>query len=465
MDLATLKHIITRTPNMPGVYRFQNARGDDIYIGKASSLKKRLLSYLKTPDSRIRQMVSTAEKLIYIETESDIEALILESQLIKQRRPDFNIMLRDDKQYFFIGFTHDEFPRVFLTHQPYSAAGRVLGPRPGGPVPSVPPLRGSPSTTGSKNRPPAEFIGPFTDGVALKATLKFLRNIFPYCTCTQKHHNFCLNYHIGKCPGFCCLKNPDPQLMTHNQQLYNQNIKALKDILTGRKSTLIKDMKKQMAKAGQDHDFGRAIELRDKLERLERVFYNAQVINNSEILKEYSSGLQKLLKIKKPIIRIEGYDISNIQGKHATGAMVTFIQGQPDKNQYRKFNIKGTGPAFAKASAGKANDTGMLREIIGRRFRHVEWPFPDLILVDGGKGQVNAVLAQLQDMSITIPVIGISKNDKHLGHQLIIPGRKLHLPLTKLSVTDKNLLLQIDTEAHRFAISHYRKLHGRSLRD
>lgn len=416
MEISKLKQLVSKSPDTPGVYRFQDAQKQDIYIGKASSIKKRLASYAKTADSRIQKMISTAVHLTHIETDSDIEALILESQLIKQQRPQFNIMLRDDKQYFFVAFSNDEFPRVSLTHQP---AG--------------------------------DYIGPFTDGMALKATLKYLRNIFPYCTCSQKHHNFCLNYHIGKCIGFCCLKG-DQSREQHKR--YIANIKALKDILNGRRSILVKESKKQMKEAGKKHDFTSAIELRTKLERLERVFYNAQVIKNSEILKEYSSGLPKLLKTKKPIIRIEGYDVSNIQGAHATGAMVTFINGIPDKNFYRKFNIK---------SVRGANDTAMLREILERRLNHPEWPFPDLILIDGGKGQVSSALASLKEMDIKIPVLGISKNDKHIGHQLIVPGRKQPLPLAKLGLTDKNLLLAIDAEAHRFAISYYRKLHRKSL--
>jgi len=458
MTLATLKNIIKTMPDTPGVYRFQDVQKQDIYIGKASSLKKRLTSYFKTEDSRIIKMVATAEHLTHIETNSDIEALILESQLIKQHRPQFNIMLRDDKQYFFVGFTDNEFPRLFLTHQPRSANDRILLPRPGEPVPSVPPLRGSPSATGPKDRSSTDCVGPFTDGTALKTTLKYLRNIFPYCTCKQKHYNFCLNYHLNKCIGFCCIKNPELRItdfeLTKIKKQYQQNIKAIKDVLNGRKTSLIKELKKEMKTAGKKHDFDKAIELQAKLERLERVFYNARIIKHSEILKSYNSGLPALLKIKKPVIRIEGYDISNIQGQHATGAMVTFVNGVPDKNYYRKFNIK---------TVHDSNDTAMLREILKRRLNHPEWPFPDLILIDGGKGQVNSTLAILKEMNISIPVLGISKNEKHVGHQLIIPRHKQPFSLTKLNIIDKSLLLAIDAEAHRFAISHYRKLHRLNL--
>ena len=442
MEISTLKEFVKKAPNRPGVYVFKSAGpatagwGGDLYIGKASSIKRRLSSYTKTIDHRIRQMIERAHRVEYKETDSDIEALILESQLIKQKRPQFNVMLRDDKQYFFVGFSKDEFPRIFLTHQPHNLSRSLASGE----------------------------IGPFTDGAALKATLKFLRSIFPYCTCKQKHHNFCLNYHIGKCIGICCLREqqiPNLKLRAESLKQYRENIKALREILSGRKASLVKEFKRKMESSGQQHHFQAAIELRNKIEKLERIFHNAQIIKESEIMKEHRSGLQSLLKLKQPIIRIEGYDISNIQGEHATGSMVAFFQDQPDKNYYRKFNIH---------SVQGSNDTAMLREVLKRRLRHPEWPFPDLIVIDGGKSQVNAALKTLSEMAISIPVIGISKDERHKGHQIIaclpagrLPTRFKVILLSKLSTADRNLLLAIDAEAHRFAISHYRHLHRKAL--
>ncbi len=221
------------------------------------------------------------------------------------------------------------------------------------------------------------------------------------------------------------------------------------------KNSLTKKLKKEAYNAAKKDDFKKAIELRGKTEKLERIFENARIIKNSDILKAHRSGLQSLLRQQKPITRIEGYDISNIQGAHATGSMVTFIHGQPDKNFYRKFKI------YTKQVP---NDTAMIKEIVERRFKHNEWPFPDLILIDGGKAQVNTVVKTLKELSIKIPVVGISKNNHHIGHQLIIPSRKTPLALTKLFPADRNLLLVIDSEAHRFAIGYYRKLHRKSMR-
>ena len=435
MTTAQLKKTVKKLPRRPGIYLFKDFRNNPLYIGKALDLKNRAGHYLKINDVRLQKMVTTAKKLRHIQTKSDIEALIIESQLIKKFRPRFNIMMRDDKQYFYVGFSNDYFPKLIITHQPTIF----------------------------------NFVGPFTDGNTLKSTLHFLRRIFPYCTCKKPHNNFCLNYHIGKCPGFCCLKQQKwitdlrSRLSTgsFNPTIYSKNVAAIRSILTGKKNSVIKNLEKEMARSAKKSDLEKAIELREKLKGLKRVFENAKIIQKSSHTHisiygyedkngKAGTNLIKILGLPKMPIRIEGYDVSNIQGAHATGSMVTFIRGQPDKNFYRKFKI------YTKQSP---NDTAMLKEVLERRFKHEGWPFPDLILVDGGKGQVNAARATLAALKISIPIIGISKNKHHLGHQLIIPGRKTPLPLTKLSPADRNLLLAIDSEAHRFAIGYYRKLH------
>lgn len=170
-----------KAPQVPGVYFFRDRNGGVLYLGKAANLKNRLGSYFnKSPkDQRISKMLETAKKIDWQETDSEIEALILESQLIKKYRPPFNIMLRDDKQYFYVALTREDFPKLVITHQPLNAKRSTLN---------------------------TSFIGPFTDGIALKTALKLLRKIFSYCTCKQKHNNYCLNYHIGNCPGFRCEK-------------------------------------------------------------------------------------------------------------------------------------------------------------------------------------------------------------------------------------------------------------------
>ena len=402
------------------------------YIGKASNLKARLLSYLKTKDPRILKMLSLATDIKTLETDSEIEALILESQYIKKYKPAFNIMLRDNKNFFSVVFTKEKFPKVFITHQP-------------------------------------TFFGPFTDGTALKTTLRHLRRIFPYCTCKQLHHNFCLNYHIGKCPGFCCLKDsPERNLKINEEKEYEKNIKALKDILKGKEASLLKNLEKEMIRRGKEENFEEAIELRKKAEKIKRVFENASIIRNSKLeiinLEARNSQLttlhklKQLLKLNKLPTRIEGYDVANIQGQYAVGAMVVFANGHPDKNEYRKFLIR------TKISS---DDTAMLKEILERRSKHIEWPFPDLVLVDGGKAQLNTAYSTIKNLQLTTGVIALTKDEKHRGSKIYISERRSAswriISLSKLSTDVKNLLIRIDSEAHRFAITYYRHGHRKAL--
>ncbi|MDO8495853.1 MAG: GIY-YIG nuclease family protein [bacterium] len=431
MNSNQLKEQIKKLPTRPGIYLFKNSKNKPLYIGKALNLKNRLKSYLKTSDPRLGQMILETKKINFIKTESDIEALILESQYIKKYRPDFNIVLRDDKQYGFVGFTHstssgqaEEYPKIFITHQPIKNEG---------------------------------FIGPFTDIGALKITLRLLRRIFPYCTCKQTHHNYCLNYHIGKCIGVCCLKHNEHKNKEHKR--YLKSIKAIKDILSGKKSSLIKKLEKEMKILSDQQEYEQALELQYKIEKLKRVFQNATIIENLKLKNENYSGqrdklapieLQKLLKLKQLPARIEAYDIANIQGKYAVGAMVVFENGEPNKNEYRKFKI------YTKNTA---DDTAMLKEVLTRRFNHPEWTMPDLILIDGGKAQFNTAKSIIKN----IPIIALTKNEKHQGHKIITQSQK-EVSLSELSTPLKNLILQINSEAHRFAISYYRKLHAKSIK-
>jgi len=367
-------------------------------------------------------MIEIATSLSFKTTDSDIEALILESQTIKKLRPQFNIMLRDDKQYFFVNFNNENFSKINLVHQPISTSD----------------------------------IGPFTDGSALKITLQYLRKIFPYCTCKQKHNNYCLNYHIGNCPGFCCLKNYEPS--KEELKRYNNNVGAIRKILLGEKNTVLKDLERKMKILAEEHNFDEAIQIRGKLIRLNRVFANAKIIKNLDLEKNTTKNnhvgliqLKEAFRLKKIPNRIEGYDISNIQGMSATGAMVVFRDGQASKSEYRKFKIK---------TVRDASDTAMLGEILTRRFDHSEWLMPDLILVDGGKGQLSTAGASAP---AGIPILALTKDAKHHGDHVYALTLKTAIKLAKLPEEARNLLLLIDSEAHRFAINYHRKLSGRRM--
>ena len=413
-------------------------------------------------------MLEIATNVTWQETTSEIEALILESQLIKKHKPQFNVMLRDDKQYFYVSFTNDKFPRIYLTHQPQfylppkisNDKFQITNQIPSQNVKIKHSEKNWKLEIGNwkLNSAEAEFLGPFTDGSAIKTTLRLLRRIFPYCTCKQKHNNYCLNYHIENCPGFCCLK----QQNLNFQKEYLKNINAIKDILTGKRANLIEKLKKEMLVFGKKHNFEKAIELRTKITKLEKVFQNAQIIANYEersasllTLKE----LKKILKLPNLPRRIEGYDISNIQGTFSTGSMVVFINGQSDNKQYRQFKIN---------TITSSNDTAMLNELLTRRFNHPEWPYPDLILVDGGKGQLNSVRSvisnEIKKIKYKIPIIALTKNARHQGSHIFLGNKKMPILLKNMPTDVKNLILQIDAEAHRFAINYYKKLHSRSLK-
>ncbi|MDP3953896.1 MAG: GIY-YIG nuclease family protein [bacterium] len=460
---------ISAIPAKSGVYFFKDGNDRVLYIGKAANLKSRLGSYKKTTDSRILKMLELAQKLEWQETDTEIEALILESQLIKRNRPMFNIMLRDDKQYFYVGFTKEEYPKIFITHQPKETQNAKLKTENNGSK-----LKTKKLLTTNYSLP-TSFIGPFTDGTALKIALRLLRRILPYCTCKQKHNNFCLNYHIGNCPGFCCLKktviSSKQQVLSTEEKKYKNNIRAIKYILGGKKSSLIKKLSKKLKELGKNEKFEQAIELQNKIKALEKVFSNARIILNTDYLllntkskdlqQNVLSSLKSFLNLKNLPIRIEGYDIANIQGQYAVGAMVVFTEGKPDKSQYRKFKIK---------TVTGANDTAMIEEMLKRRFSHPEWQFPDLIIVDGGKGQLGIAQAAILNLKLKIlkntPIIALTKDERHKGSHIYLKTTNYKPQTTNLSNLPpavRNLILAVDAEAHRFAISYYRKLHGKSL--
>jgi excinuclease ABC subunit C len=256
---------------------------------------------------------------------------------------------------------------------------------------------------------------------------------------------------------------PNYQLLITN---YRKNIRAIKDILKGKRISLVRRLEKEMTGLGKSGDYEKAIELRGRIERVKRVFENAQIIRNLRGASRASAALEQLqtvLALPSVPLRIEGYDISNIQGIYATGSMVTFVDGQRDKNFYRKFKIK---------TVSGSNDTAMLREVLSRRLNHPEWPFPDLIIIDGGKGQLNAAIKTLEKLKETnaelanISVIALTKNDRHRGEEIIYRTENVYkvIELKKLPEQARNLILTVDSESHRFAISYYRTLHRTNLR-
>lgn len=414
MDKKYYQKIKPKIPPISGVYSFNGSKGEILYIGKARNLVNRVGSYFgHQTRPMILKMLSLARTLTWQETASEIEALILESSLIKKHHPRFNTMLRDDKQYFYVSLSDDKFPKLSVGHQPGDDSKKV--------------------------------IGPFTDGSALELTLKELRKIFPYCTCKQKHNRFCLNYHIGNCLGFCCLKNAVGHAAATE---YQANIKAVSDILSGKRRLIIRKMIKNLAVLAAKNDFDKADKLKIKVRKLRQIFENASIIRRLSEKREALKQLKDFFGLPESPIRIEGYDISNIQGSFAVGSMAVFVNGQPDKSQYRKFKIK---------TVIGANDTAMLAEVLTRRLGHPEWSMPQLFVIDGGKGQLNTAISVIGK---GIPIISVAKDDRHHGESVFSWSDKKPVKLTSLPQAARNLILAIDAEAHRFAISYYRKKHG-----
>lgn len=414
------KKNISLIPLQEGVYAFKDKKGMLLYIGKASNLRERIKNHFFTPNFKDSFWINKVWKVGYFLTSSEIQALLLEANLIKKYQPKFNVLWRDDKNYFYVGITKEKLPRVFITHQPQVEIYE-------------------------QKRKIQFLIGPFVDGKALKATLRVLRKVFPYYT-KQKHPNTPCSYcHLGLCPG------PKPEIKS-----YQKNIKNLIAVLEGKKKSVLKKLQKEMEKFAQEENFEMAAKIRDQIRSLERIIAHAKVFQKEKKQKNWlqiQKELQKILQVKRKISKIEAYDISNIQGHQATGSLVAFVQGEPKKNLYRRFKVKIT---------KKPNDLAMLKEILKRRFQHQEWPLPDLILIDGGKGQLSTALGIKKEEVKTrkkIKIISLAKR----GNKLYIEGKKEPIFLKTLSQELSNLLLYLRDEAHRFAISYHRKLRRKKL--
>lgn len=405
------KENLDRLPKTPGVYVFKNSE-EVLYIGKAANLKERVKNHFQQPSYRDDLFLDKIKKIGFMETGSEIEALLQEASLIKKYQPKYNVMWRDDKNYFYVAISKEKPLFVSITHQPKKTLN---------------------------------LIGPFVDGTALKKTLRLLRRVFPYYT-SQKHPKTqCLWCHLKLCPG------PEPDITQ-----YKKDLKNLSLVLKGKRNSVLLALKKEMGLASQNQDFEKAARTRDQISALERIIEHARVIESKTSAVNWNKTkalLKKITRSQQGIYRIEGYDISNIQGQEATGSMVVFSNGVLDKSSYRKFKIK---------ISGKPNDTAMIKEVINRRLGHSEWPLPELMLIDGGKGQLNtAIEAKNQNPSSKekIRVLSLAKRN----NDLFIEGMVKSIPLKTLPREVFNLILQIRDESHRFAVAYHHKIRGKNL--
>ena len=385
-----------KLPKSPGVYFFLQGK-NIFYIGKAANIQKRVKNHFQSKNLKSNIFLKKVKKIGFIKTGSEIEALLLEAELIKKHQPKFNVIWRDDKNYFYIVITKEKLPRVIITHQP------------------------------EKN---INSFGPFVDGKIVKKTLRLLRKAFPYYTSKKHPKDLCPWCHLNLCPG------PNPDI-----KKYKRDLKNLVSVLKGKKKSVLKNLEKEMKKKSKENDFEEAAKIRDQIFAIKRILEHAKIFESlkTEDWKITQNYLKKLFK--KNISRIEAYDVSNIQGQKATGSMVTFINGKPEKDLYRKFKIK---------ISGKPNDTAMIKEILKRRLKHDEWKMPDLILIDGGKPQLSAAKSVIKDK---ILVTALAKKNNELFIKKNNP-----ILLKDLPKSMSDLILQLRDEAHRFAITYHKKL-------
>ena len=529
-----IKSKLELLPTSPGCYIHKDKNGTIIYVGKAKNLRNRVRSYFRgSHDTKTEALVSEIVDFEFIVTESNIEALLLEINLIKENKPKYNIMLKDDKSYPFIKITNERYPRLIITRQVKKDGGL--------------------------------YFGPYPDVGAANEIKRLLDRIFPFRKCTNQPSKVCFYYHIGQCMAHTICKKDEAYFQSMAQEV--------SDFLKGQDDKIIDDLKGKMAKAAQSMEFERAAEYRDLIQAIgtlrtkQRVmakdfqnrdvfgyyvdkgwmcvqvffvrqgklierdvnlfpYYNdpdedfltyvgqfyqekshlvpnevlipqdideeaIKVLVDTKILKpqrgekkqlvnlaiknarvsleqkfnlleksvEKTQGaienLGRLLQIPTPV-RIESFDNSNIMGTSPVSAMVVFVNGKPSKKDYRKYKIKTVvGP----------DDYASIREVIRRRYGRVQREGltpPDLIVIDGGQGQVNITKQVIQEeLGLDIPIAGLQKNDKHQTHELLF-GDPLEVVELSRNSQEFFLLQRIQDEVHRFAITFHRQLRSKN---
>lgn len=395
-------------PDSPGVYFFRDGKNKILYIGKATSLRDRTRSYfapdlIKTRGPRMVDMLFKAETVSWQETDSVLEALILEANLIKKHQPYYNYQEKDDKTFNWVAITKENLPRILLVRQKdiNNMTKTIL------------PLR-------SKGVVKYDVIfGPYPNSTQLKEALNIIRRIFPFrdrASAMKDKQEFYKQINLS----------PDTS-SDENLKKYRQNIGRIKMILQGKLKSLLKKMKKEMNDLAKDLKFEEANGLKQKIFALEHI-QDVSLIKR-DLLKKDSAD----------IFRIEAYDIAHLAGKQMVGVMTVVENQSANKNEYRKFIIRGF---------DKANDSGALTEVLIRRLAHPQWPYPNLIIVDGNIIQRNAALLVLQKLDLNIPVVAVTKDEHHRAKSLNGP--------IELIENYKYAILLANSESHRFALSFHK---------
>ncbi|MDD3773771.1 MAG: GIY-YIG nuclease family protein [Patescibacteria group bacterium] len=409
---------IRKIPETPGVYIFRDREKSPVYVGKAVNLRNRLVSHFKQGG----KSGNIFRDSIYLDikaTESEIEALLLEADLIKHFKPKYNVVKKDDKSFLYLVVRDDKFPYLeFVREKNLNLHSRDLS------------------------------FGPFVEGRSLRETVKTLRQIFRYRDCcplifekAAKNKRPCLYYSLGRCSAPCIQG-------LISQKDYKKLIRDLILFLKNKKSRLIKKWQQEMFILSEAKKYEQALIIRDRLKSIER-------------LKKLHFIEDSVPKAKR-IIRIEIYDVAQIFGEARSGAMIVYggilstdnvISGTFNKNEWRKF----------KLSKGK-DDLSLLAEMVERRFKHAEWQTPDLILVDGGANQVRSIQKVLEEFNLVLPVVGITKNKKHKAIKPTMPADRFKWPYL-FDLVQKNWLLfvKLDDRVHQFSQSYFKEQRKRKL--
>lgn len=413
-------------PDSAGVYLFKNKDGKAIYIGKAKNLKNRVSTYftnLLLP--KTAQMIETAISISFVKVDSEFEALLLEANLIKKYKPKYNIALKDDKSPLYIGITNDKLPRIIIVRK-----------------------------TEMENLKLKTFFGPYLSGYATKGILKKIRKVFPYSTHLPTN-KICLYKQLGLCDP-CPSEINSPEM----RKKYLKNVRGVKNILNGKLGVVKKELENQIAHYSKEEKFEEAANSKKQLEFFERLTFKSdfdieEYLENPNLLedirKEEIESLKSLISpyfsnLTKNLSRIECFDIAHLAGTFPTASMVTFIEGEPEKNFYRHFKI------YQKK---KQSDVDSMREVVTRRLKHLnDWGRPDLIIIDGGKPQLSKVHDLLE--SENIPFIGLAKQFE----TIVIRKESGEFKEIKATGPNLKLLQRIRNEAHRFA----RKLHHKQVK-
>lgn len=420
-------------PKSPGVYFHKDAKGEIIYVGKAAILRNRVRQYFQASrnrDPKTELLVSEIVDTDWQVVDSEVEALFLEAEMIRRYMPRYNILLRDDKSMTYVRINFkDTYPNLTFTRRPLDDG--------------------------------ADYYGPYLSAFALKRALKYLRRAFPYSTHTVLPKRACLQYHLGLCPG--------PETGELDEKEYKSCLRRLVRVLQGQRKNLIAEIEKEMKMYAAGSEFEKAAQARNQLFALKNIGH--QVIFSDKEFQDISKDhalveLTQLLGLKKPPRRIEGYDISHMSGTDTVASMVVFTNGVSDKASYRKFKSRIPGN----------DDFAHMRETMTRRFSEKnvkQWGMPDLVLIDGGKGQLEAAMGIVRELNIPMPMIGLAKkyeeivvrNDwqyTSLNQEQLIKQRGFSRISDDFTLVDLpnnsnvvKLLQRVRDESHRFAVSYH----------